>query len=75
MLGMQKRRPTSEASMEELTYEAILRNPDVLDKMLRDARCERAEVTGRLFLAALEALFSRPPRPATKQELRTSSCG
>ena len=60
--------------MENLTYEAILRNPDLLDKLLRDARCERAEVTGRLFLAALQALFSRPPRPATKQDLRTSAC-
>ena len=60
--------------MENLTYEAILRNPEVLDKILREARCERAEVTGRLFLVALQALFSRPTRPATKQDLRTSAC-
>ena len=60
--------------MEDFTYEAILRNPDLLDKILRDARCERTEVTGRLFLAALQALFSRPPRAATKQALRTSGC-
>ena len=60
--------------MENLTYEAILRDPAVLDKLLRDARCERAEVTGRLFFAALEALFSRPRRPATKPTLQTSAC-
>ena len=60
--------------MENLTYEAILRNPELLDKILRDARCERAEVTGRLLIVALQALFSRPPRPAAKQDLRRSAC-
>jgi len=74
MLRMQLRRPTPEAFMADFTYEAILHNPDLLDKILRDARCERAEVSGRLFLAALQTLFSRSPRPATKQALRTSAC-
>ncbi|HKC43603.1 MAG TPA: hypothetical protein VKC64_07230 [Burkholderiales bacterium] len=59
--------------MEDITHEALLHKPDLLDRALRAARCERAEVTGRLLLAALQALFSWPTRPATKHDLRTSA--
>ncbi len=61
--------------MENLTYEALLHDPEVLNRILRDARRERAEATGRLFLVALEKLFSRRRRPATRPTLQTSGCG
>jgi hypothetical protein len=40
-LSEQGSRAAGRPGMEDLAYGAILRNPDLLDKMLRDARCER----------------------------------
>jgi hypothetical protein len=61
--------------MENLTYDAVLRNPDLLDKLLRDARRERAKAIGGLISAARRALSFRARRPATGRVLQTSACG
>ena len=42
--------------MERLTYEALLRDPELLAKLLRDARRERALAMGRLLAAAINSL-------------------
>ena len=46
--------------MENLTCEALRRNPDLLDELTRDARRERAEAVGSLIAAAVRALLIRP---------------
>lgn len=61
--------------MENLTYEALRRDPELLDRLLRNARRERAEAIRRLTSAAARALFSRPRRPSAGHALRTSACG
>jgi hypothetical protein len=61
--------------MESLTYEAILRNPDLLDGLRRNARRERSDTVHRLTLDALRRLFSRPRRGATVRGLQPAACG
>jgi hypothetical protein len=61
--------------METLTYEAVLRDPDLLDTIRRDAHRERAETVHRLILDALRTLLSRAPRSATRPALQSSACG
>jgi plasmid stabilization system protein ParE len=60
--------------MENLTYEAVLRNPDLLDTIRRDAHRERAEAVHRLILDALRTPLSRAPRIATRRALEPSTC-
>ena len=61
--------------MENLTYEAILRDPDLLDRLLRAAHRARSEAVHRFILDALRARFSRSPRTATTHTLQPSACG
>ena len=61
--------------MENLTYQDVLRNPDLLDGLVRSAHRERSRTMGRWIAAAFRALFSRPRRPATRPALQTSHCG
>ncbi|MGH8682861.1 MAG: hypothetical protein ACREVS_06260 [Burkholderiales bacterium] len=61
--------------MENLTYEAVRRNPELLDELDRAARRERSKAVGRAVVGAFRALFSRPQRPATRRALQTSACG
>jgi hypothetical protein len=49
--------------MEPLTYEALQRDPELLAKLLRDARRERARAMGELFAAAIGAVRRRLPSP------------
>lgn len=61
--------------MGHLTYEALRRNPDLLDQLLRDARRERAAAVDRLISAALRALLARPRRAAPRPSLQAAACG
>ncbi len=56
--------------MENLTYAAVQRNPDLLAELVHKARRERSEAVHRLFLNALRTLFSRPPRIAPRRALQ-----
>jgi hypothetical protein len=61
--------------MENLTYQDILRNPDLLDDLVRSAHRERSKAIGSAIAAAFRALFFRPRRPAARSPLQTSGCG
>ncbi len=61
--------------MEPLTHEALEHNPDLLRRLLQDARRERAEAVHRLISGAFRALFARPRRRAVRPTLQTSACG
>jgi hypothetical protein len=60
--------------MEHLTYDALLRDPDLLDELVRAARRERAETAHRLLSDVLQALIARSHRPAAGQALQPSGC-
>jgi FAD/FMN-containing dehydrogenase len=61
--------------VETITYEAVRRNPELLNELLQNARRERSRAVHRLVSRALRALFWRPRRPAAALALRTSACG
>jgi hypothetical protein len=42
----------------ELTYEAVQKHPEVLQRLLRQARRQRAETVHQLLVAALARLFA-----------------
>lgn len=44
------------ACMEPLTYESLLRDPELLEKLLRNARRERALAMGQFFAALIRSL-------------------
>jgi hypothetical protein len=50
-----------------ITYEALQRNPELLQALLRQARRERAEAVHRLIIEPIMSLFTRSqpkaPRP------------
>jgi hypothetical protein len=61
--------------MENLTYQNVLRNPDLLDDLVRSARRARSKAIGRGIVRAFRALFSRPRGPVARPALQTSRCG
>jgi hypothetical protein len=48
--------------MDPLTFEAITRNPELLDALMEQARRERAETMHRLLVEPLKGLFGRQRR-------------
>jgi hypothetical protein len=58
--------------MKRPTYEAILRNPDLLEKLIRDARRERAEAMWKLLIAAIGALSRSPTSVETQPTIRSA---
>jgi hypothetical protein len=61
--------------VENVTYEAVRRHPELLHELLQNARRERSQAVHDLVSRALRALFPRPRRPATALALRPSPCG
>jgi len=53
-----------------LTYEAILKDPSLLERIHANAHRERAEAVHRMIIAPIVAFFSRPaprlPRHAAR---------
>jgi hypothetical protein len=45
--------------MHPLTYEALVKNPDLLEALSRQARRERAEAVHRLIIEPIRKLFTR----------------
>lgn len=60
--------------MRNLTYEVVVRNPERLEKLLRNARRERAEAVHRAIASAFRKLLSLLRRPATRRTLQISGC-
>ena len=44
--------------MNPITYEALQRNPELLQALLRRARRERAEAVHRLIIEPIKSLFA-----------------
>jgi hypothetical protein len=45
--------------MDPLTYEALTRNPELIQAILQQAHRERAEAVHRLIIAPIGKLFAR----------------
>lgn len=54
----------------KLTYEAILNDPRLLERILVEARHERALAVHRLIIAPLKAFFTRRHAPPPQRETR-----
>jgi hypothetical protein len=61
--------------MENVTYDAVRRDPELLHALVQNARRERSQAVHDILSSALRALFPRPRRPATALALRPSPCG
>jgi hypothetical protein len=62
----------------KLTYEAILSNPDLLARVLADAKRERARELHRLIFAPIASFFRRPRKNAMRPKAAaalTVACG
>jgi hypothetical protein len=47
--------------MDPLTFEAVTRNPELMQALLRQAHRERAEAVYRLIVQPIMSLFKRSP--------------
>jgi hypothetical protein len=52
--------------MDPITYEALRRNPELLDTLRRQAHRERAEAVHRLIIVPIRRLFSSNPLGALR---------
>ena len=57
----------------KITYQDLLRNPDLIDQVQRDARRYRAREMRRVLKSAWHNLA--PANEPGKRALRTASCG
>lgn len=57
----------------KITYEDLLRDPDLIDRVQRDARRYRALEVRRMLREAHQALSG--PAPNAPSDLRTACCG
>ena len=48
-----------------MSYEDLMRHPELLEDLLRRARCERAETMYRLLVLPVKRLFGARPRPVS----------
>jgi hypothetical protein len=49
--------------MDPITYEAVHRNPELLEALHRQARRERAQEIHRLIIAPIQRLFTTDAAP------------
>ena len=61
--------------MDPLTYEALVRNPEVIDALVAQAHRERAEAVYRLIVAPVWSFFARLLRHTVQPSMRTTACG
>jgi hypothetical protein len=59
----------------KLTYEALLNDPGLLERIEKQAHRERAEAVHQLIVAPLKELIGAPRQVRIRPRLRTSSCG
>ena len=55
--------------MEPLTFEAVSRNPELLQALIRQARRERAEAIHRLIVEPIKSLFTVSAHHASRTHL------
>jgi hypothetical protein len=55
--------------MEPLTFEAVSRNPELLQALIRQARRERAEAIHRLIVEPIKSLFTERAHHASRTHL------
>ena len=52
--------------MDRLTLEAVTRNPELMQALIRRAHRERAEAVHRLIVEPIKSLFRRSPPQARR---------
>ena len=55
--------------MKPLTFEAVTRDPELMQRLVRQAHRERAEAIYRLIVEPIKSLFTRGHRHATRTHL------
>ena len=55
--------------MKSLTFEAVTRDPELMQGLIRQAHRERAEAIYRFIVEPIKSLFSRGRRHATRTHL------
>jgi len=61
--------------MEPLTYEALSRNPKLIEALMEQARRERAEAVHRLLIAPIARLFGPRHAAGTNLGHPRKACG
>ena len=59
--------------MEPLTFEAVTRNPELLQALMRQARRERAEAVYRFIVEPIKSLFSLGDHHASRTHLAAAT--
>ena len=55
--------------MSPLTFEAVTRDPELMQALIRRAHRERAEAIYRFLVEPIKSLFSQGPRHAARAHL------
>ena len=55
--------------MDPLTFEALTRNPELIDALMRQAHRERAEAVHRLIIEPIKSLFTLGDHHASRTDL------
>jgi hypothetical protein len=55
--------------MKPLTFEAVTRDPELMQRLIRQARRERAEALYRFIVEPIKSLFTRARRHAPRTHL------
>jgi hypothetical protein len=61
--------------MKPLTFEAVTRDPELMQRLIRQAHRERAEAVYRLVVEPVWSFFARLPQHRVQPPMRTSACG
>ena len=61
--------------MKPLTFEAVTRDPELMQVLIRRAHRERAEAVHRLIVEPVWSFFARLLQHRVQPPLRTSGCG
>jgi hypothetical protein len=61
--------------MEPLTFEALTRNPELVDALVAQAHRERAEAVHRLIIEPIKSLFTPGDHHASRPHLAAARKG
>ena len=61
--------------MKPLNFDAVTRDPELLQTLIRQAHRERAEEVHRLIIEPVRSFFARLLQHRVQPPMRTSACG
>ena len=61
--------------MKPLTFEAVTRNPELMQALIREAHRERAKAVHCLIVEPVWSFFARLLQHRAQPPMRTSACG